>query len=203
VWPTGFSSESGREGGRPRDRAPLAAGSQRSRFRRSSSRKWPLCRRSPEVSTASIRAVWPHRAGRLMGVVRPPRRARYAVRHGSGWGQLVKPHRLAYLICCQPAVEESALVTPRLISAGRSRRSRYQRTAWMIKLRPNSLSRAAQGAPNRSRRATHCDGTLNPRDDAGGPASAVPLVLVPVDALHEGRKSSVEHGKSSRPACGN
>jgi hypothetical protein len=30
---------------------------------------------------------------------------------------------------------------------------------------------------------------------AGGPAWAVPLVLIPVDALHEGQKYSVEHGK--------
>src|SRR5262249_36112967 len=30
---------------------------------------------------------------------------------------------------------------------------------------------------------------------AGGPAWAVPLVLIPVDALHEGQKYSVERGK--------
>jgi hypothetical protein len=30
---------------------------------------------------------------------------------------------------------------------------------------------------------------------AGGPEWAVPLVLIPVDAFHEGRKYSVEHGK--------
>ena len=30
---------------------------------------------------------------------------------------------------------------------------------------------------------------------AGGPACAVPLVLIPVDALHEGQKYSAERGK--------
>jgi hypothetical protein len=47
-------------------------------------------------------------------------------------------------------------------------------------------------------RATQSDGTRNPRDYAGGPAWAVPLVLIPVDALHEGQKYSVERGKKYR-----
>jgi hypothetical protein len=33
---------------------------------------------------------------------------------------------------------------------------------------------------------------------AGGPAYAVPLVLIPVDALHEGQKYSAESGKKYR-----
>ena len=33
---------------------------------------------------------------------------------------------------------------------------------------------------------------------AGGPAWAVPLVLIPVDALHEGQKYSIERGKKYR-----
>ena len=34
----------------------------------------------------------------------------------------------------------------------------------------------------------------------GGPAWAVPLVLIPVDALHEGQKYSAERGKKYRRA---
>jgi hypothetical protein len=36
------------------------------------------------------------------------------------------------------------------------------------------------------------------RNDAGGPAYAVPLVLIPVEALHEGQKYSAERGKTYR-----
>jgi hypothetical protein len=36
---------------------------------------------------------------------------------------------------------------------------------------------------------------LRTRNYAGGPAYAVPLVIIPVDALHEGQKYSAERGK--------
>jgi hypothetical protein len=38
-------------------------------------------------------------------------------------------------------------------------------------------------------------GQTDTRNYAGGPAWAVPLVLIPVDALHEGQKYSVERRK--------
>ncbi len=38
-------------------------------------------------------------------------------------------------------------------------------------------------------------GQTDTRSYAGGPAWAVPLVLIPVDALHEGQKYSAERGK--------
>src|SRR5439155_15669907 len=41
-------------------------------------------------------------------------------------------------------------------------------------------------------------GQTDTRIYAGGPAWAVPLVLIPVDALHEGPKYSVERGKKYR-----
>jgi hypothetical protein len=78
-----FSSGPARGGGRPRNRAPLAAGSGRSHFRLRSGRKWSLSRRSPKGSAASIRALQPHRVGHLMRVVRPPWRNRYSIRHGT------------------------------------------------------------------------------------------------------------------------
>jgi hypothetical protein len=60
-----------RGGGRPRDRAPVAEGSERSRLRTTSGRRWSLCRRSIRGSAASKRAVQPYRVGDLMKVVRP------------------------------------------------------------------------------------------------------------------------------------
>jgi hypothetical protein len=38
-------------------------------------------------------------------------------------------------------------------------------------------------------------GQTDTRNYAGGPAYAVPLVIIPVDALHEGQKYSAERGK--------